>query len=102
MRIALKQTRLGLRNSFTRLPFRYGKACMTSCPQAILQVTIEADGKQQKGYSGDCLPPGWFDKSPNKNYQQQIEEMLAITALAEKVFLDELGQPTYFFPGSIG
>ena len=77
MKFSLKHSRLGLRNSTTRLPFRYGNTCLTRCPQAVLEVTIEADGKLQRGCSGDCLPPGWFDKSPNKSYRQQIEEMLA-------------------------
>ncbi len=98
MRIALKETRLGLRNSFTRIPFRYGSACLTSCPQAVLGTVIEVDGKQQRGYSGDCLPPGWFDKSPEKDYQRQIEEMLAAIAYAEAVFLDVLASATDFFP----
>ena len=98
MRIALKETQLGLRNSFTRIPFRYGSACLTSCPQAILRILIEFDGKQHRGYSGDCLPPGWFDKSPEKDYQQQIKEMLAAISLAEQTFLDELGKPGDFFP----
>lgn len=98
MRIALKETRLGLCNSITRIPFRYGSACMTGCPQAILGIVIEIDGRQHRGYSGDCLPPGWFDKSPEKDYQQQINEMLAAIALAERTFLDELANPADFFP----
>ncbi len=98
MRIALKQTQLGLCNSFTRIPFRYGNACMTSCPQAVLRVIIEVAGQQHAGYSGDCLPPGWFDKSPNKDYQQQIQEMLGAISLAEKTFLDELASSSDFFP----
>ena len=98
MRIALKQTQLGLCNSFTRIPFRYGNACMTSCPQAVLRVSIEVAGQQHAGYSGDCLPPGWFDKSPDKDYQQQIQEMLGAISLAEKTFLDELASSSDFFP----
>lgn len=98
MRIALKHTRLGLRNSTTRIAFRYGKACLTSCPQAVLGVTIEADGRRHAGYSGDCLPPGWFDKSPAKDFAEQIDDMLAVIALAEKTFREELAAPTAFFP----
>ena len=101
MRISLKQSELGLRNSSTRIPFRYGSACMTSCPQAVLRVTIEADGKLQHGYSGDCLPPSWFDKSPEKNYQQQVEEMLSAISVAVDTFHEELGKPSEFFPAWI-
>jgi hypothetical protein len=98
MKISLKATRLGIRNSQTRLPFRYGAACMTRCPQAILEATIETGGKTQRGYAGDCFPPGWFDKSPEKSYQQQIDDMLLVIALAEQAFGDALSSPTEFFP----
>ena len=97
MRISLKETRLGLRNSTTRLPFRYGTACLTSCPQAVLQAQIEINGQVAVGYSGDCLPPGWFDKTPTKDYQQQIEDMLSVIHLAESVMVDHLRNPDDFF-----
>lgn len=98
MKISLKETQLGLRNSTTRLPFRYGKACLTRCPQAVLRAVIEVDGKLQAGYSGDCLPPSWFDKSPDKDFAQQIDDMLAVIAMAERVYAQELNNPTQFFP----
>ena len=76
MQIALKETQIGLRNSTTRLPFRYGKACLTRCPQMIFRAVIEVDGQVQAGYSGDCLPPGWFDKTPGRSFAEQIDDML--------------------------
>lgn len=98
MRLSLKETRLGLRNSTTRIPFRYGSACLTRCPQAVLRVVVEVNGKRQFGFSGDCLPPSWFDKSPNKDFAQQIDDMLAIIALAEKTFVEEFASSATFFP----
>ncbi len=98
MRLRLLETQVGLMNSTTRIPFRYGSACLTRCPQAVLGVTIETGGKRQAGYSGDCLPPSWFDKSPDKDYCQQIDDMLAVIALAEKTFREEFAALTEFFP----
>lgn len=98
MQIRLNDTRLALRNSTTRLPFRYGKACLTWCPQAILEADVEVDGVSTCGYSGDCLPPGWFDKSPDKDYRQQIAEMIAAIDLASQTFMQRLARPTAFFP----
>lgn len=95
--LALKETRLALRNSTTRIPFRYGSACLTCCPQAILQATVEINGKRQTGYSGDGLPPGWFDKSPEKDFRQQLTDMLEITAASQKAFANRLRRPTDFF-----
>ncbi len=75
--------RLGTRQSHTRLPFRYGKACLTDCPQALLEIKFEIDGRTAVGYASDCLPPLWFDKSGNRTYPEQIEDMLnAIAASA--------------------
>lgn len=97
MNIRLLETQLVLRNSSTRIPFRYGKACLTRCPQAVLQVTIESHGNVQHGYSGDCLPPGWFDKRPGKGFEQQLADMLSVIQFARQAFLDELQSETAFF-----
>ena len=98
MKISLKATRLGLRNSTTRIPFRYGNACLTRCPQAVLAATVEVAGKRQVGYSGECLPPSWFDKSADKDFAQQIDDMLAAIDLATLSFRDVLARPSRFFP----
>lgn len=98
MKLRLLETQLGLRNSVTRIPFRYGRACLTRCPQAVLRVRIEAAGGVQDGYSGDCLPPSWFDKSPEKDYAQQINEMLDAIQQAERVLAEELAAEADFFP----
>ncbi len=129
MRFALKSTRLALRNSTTRIPFRYGKACMTVCPQAVMEAVIEcsrhapravvgqtflsalsaevpasqeADGTRSvpatsAGYSGDCLPPAWFDKDPGKTYRQQIDDILSATAAAQRLFAAAAARPTTVF-----
>lgn len=97
MRLALNESQLGLRNSTTRIPFRYGAASLTRCPQAILRVAIECDGQVQQGFSGDCLPPGWFDKSPDKSFAHQIDDMLRVIALAQAVFADGFHAKTPFF-----
>ena len=97
MDFILRQTRLGLLNSATRLPFRYGIACLTRCPQATLEATIEVGGRLQTGYSGEGLPPSWFDKTPNRSYRQQIEAMLASIALAQRMFLKSAATKIDFF-----
>ncbi len=97
MNFSLKATQLGLLNSKTRLPFKYGIACLTWCPQAVLAVTIEVTGRKQTGYSGDCLPPLWFDKSPEKTFDQQIDDMLTVIRLSEESFLEVAATPVNFF-----
>jgi L-alanine-DL-glutamate epimerase-like enolase superfamily enzyme len=97
MRIRKLDSWLGIRNSTTRLPFRYGKACLTRCPQAICAVTIEVNGAVQTGFSGDCLPPSWFDKSPRKDYPSQIADMVASINFARDAFQQRLRHPSTLF-----
>jgi L-alanine-DL-glutamate epimerase-like enolase superfamily enzyme len=98
MRFRWRDSWLGLRNSRTRIPFRYGSACLTSCPQALLSVTLEVQGRVCHGYSGDCLPPSWFDKTPGRGYRQQIDDMLASTASAQAEFATAAADPRELFP----
>ena len=98
MRIALRESTLGLRNSTTRIPFRYGTANLTRCPQAILQVVVSCDGAERLGFSGDCLPPSWFDKSAEKDFATQIRDMLRVIAMAQWVYSEELRNEAPFFP----
>lgn len=98
MRVVLKESALGLRNSTTRIPFRYGVAVLTRCPQAIVRVVIECDGQRCYGFSGDCLPPSWFDKSPGKDFARQIDDMLRVIALSRATFADGFGSEAPFFP----
>lgn len=97
MKLRLLDSRLGLRNSTTRIPFRYGSACLTRCPQAAVEATVEVDGRVQAGYSGDCLPPSWFDKTPGKPYRQQIADMLAVITQGQAAFADAAARPITFF-----
>jgi hypothetical protein len=98
MRLALKDSLVGLRNSTTRIPFRYGVASLTRCPQAIVRVVIECGGQVRQGFSGDCLPPSWFDKSPGKDFAQQVDDMLRVIALAQTVFAEAFATEADFFP----
>jgi hypothetical protein len=102
MRFALKDSRLGLRNSTTRIPFRYGNACLWKCPQAILQVTIEAAGRVREGYAGDCLPPAWFDKTPGRSFKAQIDDMLAVAAMAQDAFREAASSEVDLFSAWLG
>ena len=45
-----------------------------------------------------CLPPSWFDKSPNKGFGEQVDDMLRVIGLAQKVFSDAFARETAFFP----
>ncbi len=98
MQVQWHESWIGLRPSKTRIPFRYGRACLERCPQLLVRVTVEVDGRRADGFAGDCLPPGWFDKTPGKDYARQLDEMLATIEAAREEYAGALHQPTAFFP----
>ena len=69
---------------------------MTSCPQAVYEVTLETPLGVTRGFSADCLPPSWFDKA-DKPFAQQIDEMLMVIQWAETNFKETMKQPNELF-----
>jgi hypothetical protein len=62
----------------TRMPFRFGIAVMTAAPHVFLQCRYEIDGQVVTGIAAEGLLPRWFDKSPEKQADQEIDEMLQV------------------------
>ncbi len=70
----------------TRMPFRYGSACLRRNPHLYLFVEIEdAGGRAARGVAADNLPPKWFDKSPGKTFVQELREQLAVIGWAAQL-----------------
>ncbi len=75
--LAIESVSFFMRNVRMRLPFRYGKACLTAAP--LLHVKLVArdeDGIAINGTSADMLPPKWFDKAPDKDYHRNISDLV--------------------------
>ncbi len=59
-----------------RMPFRFGAATLTECPQAFVRARIElADGRGAHGAAAELMIPKWFDKSPNKSNDDNIADL---------------------------
>lgn len=72
----------------TRIPFRYGKACLTVSPTLVVRVEIESEnGGTAVGFASDCLPPGWFDKNPAKTYRENVDDQLTAYRKAREIYL---------------
>lgn len=72
----------------TRMPFRYGNACLTAAPLLHVRVHIEsASGKKAAGLAADCLPPLWFDKDPKKDFRRNVEDQLTAFQKAKEIYL---------------
>ena len=71
----------------TRMPFRYGSACLTAAPVLHVRVEIETkNGKRSSGIAADCLPPLWFDKDPSKDYRKNVEDQLRAYRNAREIY----------------
>ncbi|MBM3289756.1 MAG: hypothetical protein FJY92_06355 [Candidatus Hydrogenedentes bacterium] len=77
VKLAIESVSFFVRNVRMRLPFRYGKACLTAAP--LLHVKLVArdeDGIAITGTSADMLPPKWFDKAADKDFHRNISDLV--------------------------
>ena len=85
--IALKERRFYMRNVRTRMPFRYGAATLVSVPILHLGVTVElGDSTPAYGWAADILPPKWFDKDPAKEYEENVDDLIAMALAAGEAY----------------
>ena len=86
-KFAIEDVQFFVRNRTLRLPFRYGKACLTAAP--LLHCRLRARGENgdaAEGVSADMLPPKWFDKSPEKTFRNNIDELILAARIGERAF----------------
>ena len=65
-----------------RLPFRFGAATVTHCPQAFVQIEAEVGGRRVEGATAELMVPKWFDKNPALTHEQNFEQLRASLRLA--------------------
>ena len=73
--VTVKAVSLFERPVSLRLPFRFGAATVTTCPQAFVRVEIEAGGRRHVGASAELMVPKWFDKAPGLTHEQNFEQL---------------------------
>jgi len=80
-----------------RLPFRFGVATLTACPQAFARVRIElSDGRSASGAAAELMVPKWFDKSPAKSNPENIADLRAALRAAADAYVGERTPRTAF------
>lgn len=73
--LRLREIALFERPVTLRLPFRFGAATVTQCPQAFVQLRAEVNGRSVWGASAELMVPKWFDKSPALTHEQNFEQL---------------------------
>ncbi len=87
-KIKVGETQFYMRNVRTRMPFKYGTATLTSVPILHAVVAVEVEGKRVEGVAADILPPKWFDKAPEKDYEDNIEDLLFAARAAAAAYAE--------------
>jgi hypothetical protein len=72
-----------------RLPFRFGVATVTRCPQAFVRVEAEVGGRCFVGATAELMVPKWFDKSPALTHEQNFEQLREALLLARDAYTSE-------------
>jgi hypothetical protein len=80
-----------------RLPFRFGAATVTEAPQAFVRATIRAtDGREASGFAAELMIPKWFDKSPDRSNEQNVDDLRASLLLAGEAYASNSAPRTAF------
>lgn len=71
-----------------RLPFRFGVATLTSCPQVHVLAKIRlADGKLVEGCSAEMMVPKWFDKNTALSNEENFEQLRTALKTTRNAYL---------------
>jgi hypothetical protein len=96
--VSIESVEFYMRNVRVRIPFRYGNACLLGSP--LLHVRLrarDAKGNVAEGVSADALPPKWFDKAPEKDYRQNIADLLVAVRHATEMYRCAASSPRSVF-----
>lgn len=70
-----------------RMPFRFGAATVTACPQAFVRVRLQVDGREVEGASAELMVPKWFDKSPTLTHEDNFRQLRRAVSAAREACL---------------
>ena len=90
LRFFIDDIRFFERDVALRLPFRFGVATLTSCPQVHVQARIRfADGSTMPGCAAEMMVPKWFDKNTALSNENNFEQLRTALKLARSAYTAE-------------
>jgi hypothetical protein len=96
-RIAVRDIALFERPVAFVRPFRFGAVVVKAAPQAFVRVEIEVEGNARSvGASAELMVPKWFDKRPQLEIADTIEELRRSLTIARELYLSRDGFETAF------
>ncbi|MFV0283390.1 MAG: enolase C-terminal domain-like protein [Castellaniella sp.] len=73
-----------------RLPFRFGAATVTGCPQVYVRVRIRLEnGRTETGCAAEMMIPKWFDKSPDLTQELNFIQLREALSLAREAYVSD-------------
>ncbi|HWT19894.1 MAG TPA: hypothetical protein VN280_13345, partial [Variovorax sp.] len=89
-RFHVEEIRFAERDVALRLPFRFGAATVTACPQVYVRARIRLeDGRTCEGSAAEMMVPKWFDKNPALTNEQNFEQLRFALRDAREAYLAE-------------
>ncbi|MBS0343149.1 MAG: hypothetical protein JSS56_21805 [Proteobacteria bacterium] len=86
-RFSIEEIRFFERDVVLRLPFRFGAATVTSCPQVYVRARIRLpDGRTSEGCAAEMLIPKWFDKNPELSNEDNFAQLRRALQLARAAY----------------
>jgi len=85
-RVRVRTVELFERPVILRLPFRFGAATVTHCPQAFVRVVADVDGHRSEGATAELMVPKWFDKNPALTHAQNFAQLRAALRSAAQAY----------------
>jgi L-alanine-DL-glutamate epimerase-like enolase superfamily enzyme len=96
-RFTVREIELNERPVVLRLPFRFGVATLTQCPQAFVRARIELeDGKSQWGAAAEMMAPKWFDKNLQLSNEDNFDQLRDVLLMARQAYLGDATAATAF------
>ena len=94
-RFHVEEIRFAERNVALRLPFRFGAATITACPQVYVRARIRLPGgRTAEGCAAEMMVPKWFDKNPALTHEQNFEQLRFALRDAREAYTAEPGAQT--------
>lgn len=86
-RFQIEEIRFAERDVALRLPFRFGAATVTACPQVYVHARIRfSDGRTAEGCAAEMMVPKWFDKNPALSHTDNFDQLRAALGNARAAY----------------
>ncbi|MEJ8850003.1 enolase C-terminal domain-like protein [Variovorax rhizosphaerae] len=86
----------GVRPMTLRLPFKFGAATLTRCPQLFLRAVVDCGAHgTTTGWAAEMMVPRWFDKRSGPSLAGNVRDLQLAVAAAADAYTHSAAQPAF-------